>query len=252
MSRKYKNPPIVEAVCEFQFDPESEWDIAIPGLLYEKLRTQFPHRQQVTQGIDVALATTPEGGVTPQVQATSGRIRFYRDDRQALVQVGPHLLTINHLQPYPTWEGYLPLILQAYSYYLEVAQPNSIKQIELRYINRVELPVGEVAVPLMEYFDFYPYLGPKFPVVFSPFIVGIQIPYPQENSALRLQLASAASARPDVTGIIIDLDYFILEPEGVNVDRVSAQLQLGHDRVEEIFEACLTDRVRTLFEEENK
>src|SRR2546430_7525943 len=29
MSKKYKKPPIVEAVCEFQFEEDSSWDLAI-------------------------------------------------------------------------------------------------------------------------------------------------------------------------------------------------------------------------------
>jgi len=46
MGKKYKNPPIVEALCEFQFVPGQPWDITIAGMLYERIKDEFPIKQQ--------------------------------------------------------------------------------------------------------------------------------------------------------------------------------------------------------------
>lgn len=46
MGKKYKNPPIVEVVCEFRLSDDTLWDLTIPGLLYEKLKDEFLHREQ--------------------------------------------------------------------------------------------------------------------------------------------------------------------------------------------------------------
>ena len=37
--RRYRNPPIEEALCEFYFDPSEEWDLTIPGKLHTSLAT---------------------------------------------------------------------------------------------------------------------------------------------------------------------------------------------------------------------
>lgn len=36
--RKYKNPPIVEALCEFRFVPSDEWNLTVPGLIFQELK----------------------------------------------------------------------------------------------------------------------------------------------------------------------------------------------------------------------
>ncbi len=46
MSRKYKNPPVVEALCEFQFISDKSWDLTLPGLIYERVKSEFPVKQQ--------------------------------------------------------------------------------------------------------------------------------------------------------------------------------------------------------------
>ncbi|MGH7598840.1 MAG: TIGR04255 family protein, partial [bacterium] len=45
MGKHYKNPPLLEAVCEFKFQPHSSWNPAVPDLIYEKVKTQFPQRE---------------------------------------------------------------------------------------------------------------------------------------------------------------------------------------------------------------
>ena len=39
--RVYKNPPISEAVCEFQFSNPDDWNIACSGLLYERVKKRY-------------------------------------------------------------------------------------------------------------------------------------------------------------------------------------------------------------------
>lgn len=46
MGRKYRNPPLIEALCEFQFVPTQPWDLTIPGFFYEKVKNDFPAKQQ--------------------------------------------------------------------------------------------------------------------------------------------------------------------------------------------------------------
>ncbi len=46
MGRKYANDPIIEVVCGIQFGADSDWDLAVPGLVYEHIKGKFPKRQQ--------------------------------------------------------------------------------------------------------------------------------------------------------------------------------------------------------------
>ena len=42
MTKRYTNPPLVEALCEFQFDPSTAWDLTLIGLIYDQLKDIFP------------------------------------------------------------------------------------------------------------------------------------------------------------------------------------------------------------------
>ncbi len=245
MARRYKNSPIVEALCEFQFEPGLPWDLTIPGLVYEEISDEFPKKRQAKQ-LQVELSATVDEGITQKV-AASDRMQFLREDEKALVQVGPNLLVINHLKPYPTWDKFLPLIKKGFEVYRRVVGPEGMRRIGLRYINRIEI-AGQ-RVELEDYFDFRPFVGDKLPQDFGQFIVGIQVPYEDLRDVLRIQLASARVDIPDTVAIMLDLDYFMAQPGQVALDKVIDWVKVAHDRVEVAFEGCITDQLRQIFEE---
>jgi len=204
MGRKYKNPPIIEALCEFRFEPSLPWDLAIPGLVYEGVRDDFPKRRQV-RAFETSVSASLEG-VEQQVRTTD-RIQFLREDERALIQVGPDLLAVNNLKPYPTWQEFLPLVQTGFSAYCEATNPKGIRRIGLRYINRIEIPGPNIEME--DYFLFYPFVGPNLPQEHGSFIVGIQIPYEGARDVLRLQLANASAETLDIVPVMLDLDYFL-------------------------------------------
>ncbi len=245
MGKKYKYPPIIEAFCEIQFEQNTPWLETYPGLLYTKLQQTFPEQRsaaRVNFGLASASGTiSPQLGLFPVVQ-------FLQKDEKALVQIGQHLLAINHLKPYPTWEEFLPLIVEVFQAYRDVAAPTSIHRIGLRYINRIEIPGERVA--LEKYFEFYPFIGEKLPQDLAAFFLGVQVSYEDARDALRLQLTTSSAERPGVSALLLDLDYFLIKPGEIALDNVPAWLdKVAHEHVEKAFEACITDRLREQFEE---
>lgn len=244
MGKRYRHPPIIEALCEFRFEPGSPWDLAIPGLVYEKVKTGFPKRRQA-KAFEVSVAASVEG--VEQRVTTTERIQFLRDDEKALIQVDRNLVAVNHLKPYPGWQQFLPLIQSGFLAYKEVVRPKGIQRIGLRYINRIEIPGQHIE--LEDYLQFRPFVGPALPQDFDSFIAGIQIPYDNSRDSLRLQVASTTTETPEVAAILLDLDYFLVQPGQVALNEVFTWLETAHLRVEEVFEACITDHLRAIFEE---
>jgi uncharacterized protein (TIGR04255 family) len=249
MGKKYRNPPIVEALCEFQFEPGAPWDIAVPGLVYEKVRDRFPKRREVP-AVELSIAIGPRG-VVPEARTTDQipiqRIQFLRDDEKVVIQVGPNLLAVNHLRPYPTWQEFVPLIQQGFEAYRDAANPKGIRRIRLRYVNRIEIP-GE-RVSLENYFEFRPFVGERLPQDYGAFIVGIQIPFEDSRDVLRLQLASARVETSHTVAVMLDLDYFLAQPGAVSQDEIFTWIDVAHNHVEEVFEGCITDSLRRMFDE---
>ena len=132
MRRKYADPPIVEAVCEFRLTPETPWDLTIPGLFYEQVKETFPHREQrVVQ--EVVFKQEPHG-IQQQIQARE-RILLFTKDRKQLLQLGTRLLAISALKPYLGWEIFKQSIEQAWNVLQQISEIKGIDRIELRYIN---------------------------------------------------------------------------------------------------------------------
>jgi len=244
--KQYKNPPIVEAVCEFQFIPGQPWDITIPGIIYEKIKDRFPEKKQ-QMGIELGIKPR-EAQLESKIEMLPARMQFLRSDKKALIQVGLDLLVVNHLIPYPRWENFKPIILENFKVYLQVAKPSGIRRIGLRYINKIDFESSEVE--LESYFKFYPKLASDLPQVYETFIARVEIPYEEGRDRLILSLATAVPEKPGIVSIILDLDYAMVKPKTVPLDDIETWIEKAHTKLESAFEACITDKCRKLFSEE--
>lgn len=244
MGRKYNNSPIEEALCEFQFIPSQPSDMTIPGLLYEKISDEFPIKQQ-QMGFGIGFQPK-EGGIEQKFEM-SQRMQFFRSDKSALVQVGPDLLTVNHLKPYPTWELFKPLILKNLEIYQAIAKPKGFRRIGLRYINKIEF--DEHPLELTDYFNYYPFIPTNLPQMHETFQIRVEIPYEEGLDRLLLTFASAIPEKPDILSLLLDLDYIMAIPDRIALNQVSDWIEKAHTMVENAFEACITNKCRSLFGE---
>jgi uncharacterized protein (TIGR04255 family) len=249
VGKMYERSPIVEAVCEFQFEEGSPWDLTIPGRIYEKVRTTFPILRQAER-VTVSLLGTPEE-FGPQF-GTLPLMQFLRKDEQALIQVGTHLLSISVLKSYPSWPRFLSLIKRGFNTYCDIAAPKGIRRIGLRYINQIEIPGHDIK--LEEYLDFRPHIGRGLHQDFGTFALGVHFPYEESRDLLNLQLASVPQQTPlsDNASLALSLDYYLLRPREVALEDAFQWVDVAHHHIEDAFEACITQKLRELFKEVKK
>jgi uncharacterized protein (TIGR04255 family) len=88
------------------------------------------------------------------------KIQFVREDESSLIQVGTNLLTVNHLLSYTGWKDFKKLIFETFDIYKNIAKPDSICRIGLRYINRFNNILTNPA-ELKDYFNIYPSIPMK-------------------------------------------------------------------------------------------
>lgn len=243
MERKYSNPPIAEAVCEFRMVPDTEWDLTIPGVIYDRVRGEFPVKER-----KVVREVRPEteGGLRQEVWLTE-RAWFLSEDRKSFIQVGPHILAVNCLKPYPGWHVFKPMIETGFRAMAETVNPKGLERIGLRYINRVEVP--GIPVKREDYFWFRPFLGEGLPQNVGGFIVGCMLPFAEGRDSCRLQLTTAVPEKPETVAFVLDLDYFLAKAQAVAVNEALEWVDAAHQGVLEIFEGCITDRLREIFGE---
>jgi uncharacterized protein (TIGR04255 family) len=243
MARNYKDPPVIEAVCEIRVTSDTKWDLTVPGLIYEKVSNEFPIKEQrFVQEIDV---TRGSQGTQQQIRL-SERVLFLTNDRKMLIQVGQHLLTVNCLKPYPSWRRFRPRIEMAFSALANTVDVKGFQRIGLRYINRIE--VRDESPRLEKYFEFRPFLGQRLPQQPDEYIVGCSFPFLDGRDVCRVQLTNAVADEPDRPAWLLDIDYFVAQPQIIEANHVLEWVDQAHTHVEEVFEGCITQRLRNTFQ----
>ncbi len=242
MKRKYKKPPIVEALCEFQFIPQEPYNLTIPGLFYDKIKEEFPIRQEQS-GLSFNLLQMIKGDVEVPILP---KIQFSKPGGTPLVQLAPDLLVVNCLKHYPSWEGFKPLILKYLEVYKEVGNPKGIKKAGLRYINVIEFDTTDIN--LEDYFYYYPVIPNGLPQKPGSFLSKVEIPFDDER--LMLTLGTIVAKKINPFSITLDIEYAISTPGKIAFNNISEWLDKAHNKVEDAFELCITDNSRELFQEE--
>ena len=240
MGQKYAHSPIIEAVCEIRFGADSQWDMAVPGIIYERVKDTFPKRQQI-KALTFKLTSEPEFIATDRMQ-------FLSEDGTSFIQVSPHFLAVNHLKPYPHWETYSSLVEKGFDAYRAVTNPNTIERVGLRYINNILFEEKRLDLP--EFFNFYPFVGDSISQDYDSFSTGIQIPFADGRDRLKIELASRYSEQEDQASIILDLDYILMQPASIDLDDLLAWVNEAHQHIGETFEACITNSLREKFGKE--
>lgn len=245
MARIYEKPSVSEAICEFRFEPSQPWDSTVLGLVYDKLKGDFPKKKQL-KGFQIQFQIVrqerPErfGGGPYHMQ-------FLRDDQRALVQLGPDILSVNHFRPYPKWSVFKSMIATAIDVYCQVAKPKGVQRMGLRYINRIEIPKHPVRIE--DYVLALPSIPEHIPQVFSSWVQRVEIPFEDDDGLLVLQSGSAPEQEQEGTTFLLDLDFLTQRQETMTLESIMERVENAHNRVEFAFEDCVTDEARQLFKE---
>ncbi len=240
MTTKYKNSPLVETVCEFQLIHNEEWDSTIPGVLYEKVKDSFPIKRQRKDFYQIPGQTFD--GINNLTVLT----QFYNKEESALIQTGKNTLTINCLVPYPHWERYKPMILDAFEKYKTISSPVGLRKISLKYINKILIPInGEIE--LKEFFNFYPTKPDLIPEAMGALDVAIQIPFNDTGDSLMLRLASVNSENPKDVAFLFQIDYEMIVPNRISFENIDEWLEHAHSKINSTFESSITEKSRNIF-----
>jgi uncharacterized protein (TIGR04255 family) len=246
--RQYRNPPIEEALCEIKFHGEPSWDVTIPGLLYERLRQSYPEKPQQAGFLEAGIQMAPGApGPSLHFRQDGGRVQFRDSSGRALLAVGPGVLSTHVLRPYPGWEAFRPRIVEAISAYEEVAQPESVARIGIRYINRIV--VGAEVIEIGNYFTSGPEMPPSLPQNFVGFLQRLDAVFPDSQTHLVVTFASTESEDEGRSAFILDLDVFEEFGEGeIEISGCGAEVDRLRGLEREAFEDLITDAARDLFD----
>jgi uncharacterized protein (TIGR04255 family) len=105
------------------------------------------------------------------------------------------------------------------------------------------------AIETTEYFEYYPRLPQSLKQEHGPFAMRVLHAFEGGTDLMSVHMGHTKSNGGEALGIALDLDYFLAEPGKVELDKGMEWVSRAHQNVEIVFEACITDKTRELFEE---
>jgi uncharacterized protein (TIGR04255 family) len=101
----------------------------------ERLGEDYRDLETITeQGIQVVIG---KDGPVPQLLPPRLKIKFKHASAPIVVQASQNTFVINALSPYRGWQSFRADILAVWPSFIDVAKPNLISRIGMRYINRI-------------------------------------------------------------------------------------------------------------------
>ena len=244
----YKSPPLNEVVAEFHLN--KEWDLTIPGLVFEQLKDRFPIVRMPASGTITIPAPPQFKGLGPDLVIPNpilrtDRVLFFSHDESQLVQVAPSLLVVNKVKSYTQWEDFLPLVMEVYRKYC-LAVPNCrVVRLGLQYVNRIDIPAENGRAEIENYLEFRPLMGPRLPQDHGLFSVNAQ--YLFNRTSVTVQLGGTDFPEPDVFRSILEFRALGLDEAEMTESGIKSWMENTHDIISTLFEGCITDKTRELF-----
>lgn len=244
-SNQYRNPPIVEAVCEFRF-AEIDWDVTLPGRFYLAINDSYPEKPQSLQEQSMTLE---KGELALR---SISKIRFFGSDSNRQISLAPATLSIHDLKPYSGWTQFKQRIFDAYNKFRQITDTGYLQRVGIRYINHIHIAQNG-SIDLEGYFTNLQKNPPGLPINVKAFFQRIEYLYPQEEISARVITTDSAinseyQDNPTYATIALDIDVFMeLQKSPQTNERIFELVEDLRNKERLIFEALITNTTRELF-----
>lgn len=250
--RRYRNPPIDEAVCEFHFRPGPDWDLTIPGKLHSVLASEYDGKRSSQQSIDVGVEIKNDEPSNLRYGQRLSKVLLFTEDQTRAVGVGPDVISVHMLRPYQRpeppeesgWDEFRPRIATALKAYWDVAEPAGVRRISVRYINRIV--IREPMVRIEDYLHSAVPLVPGLPEAVNSFMSRIDYRY-EDGAHLVLAHGNFTPPSGDI-GFLLDIDVYWEPGDLLSREEALAKTDRLRDLERGVFEAVITDAARELFD----
>ena len=250
--RRYKNPPIQEALCELRFVPTSDWDTTIPAKLQVALGGEYSAISREQKAVHVKLSVKDGQPANLSYEQGVAKIQLMSERRNRVLGIGPNVVSIHMLRPYQDpddielggWEEFRPRIMAALEAYARVVGESSIGRVGVRYINRIQIP-GQ-SVEIEEYLKCAHMKVDGLPEDYLNFLGRVEYIY--DDSTRLVVSHGLLSASASGVECLLDLNAIRDVEPSVDPDQALKIADVLHERAGSAFEAVVTDQARKIFD----
>ena len=245
---KLRNAPIVEAVLDIDCDTPPDVELAeLEEPARERFGDQYPKaRKRVSH--EVTLQGMGEALSSLSTRHGLQAHQFLTDDEKQLVQVRDQGFSFNRLAPYTSLDDYLPEIERTWRQYVELAGPVITRQVRLRYINRMALPMEAGQINLDDFLRIGPRLPDEETLLLTGFLVQ-QTAIEQDSKHPVNLILRSLSSEDDALPVILDITAaHPLETTPGDWDAIVETVQSLRRLKNRVFRNILTDQCMQLFQ----
>ncbi|MBW3539700.1 MAG: TIGR04255 family protein [Planctomycetes bacterium] len=241
---QYSKAPITEAIIDIGVRPSESVRLDDLERLHDSIRDEYPGKagRSLFQGRFRAERT---GVSTSASQKPMGFLFKSRDEKQ-IVQMRLDGFTMSRLAPYESWKPFRDEAQRLWALYRDVVQPEEATRLAVRYINRIDIPLP--FDDLKEYLLTVPEVAPGLPQALSGLFMQLTIPQEDIGCTTILTEALIEPPAPEVASVVVDIDLFRTERVPQDDGKLWAFFELLHDRKNQVFEACITDKTREMIQ----
>jgi uncharacterized protein (TIGR04255 family) len=241
---RYPHAPITEAVIDIQ---------CVASCTSEELANvntdegnRYPHIEKLQEARGQMLLSPDAAPIASATSEIIGLLHRSTDGLQ-IYQARKNGFTFSRLAQYTSWEEISGEARRLWDKYRQTAKPQDIKRIAVRYINRLDLPL-----PVQDfgiYLKTTPQLSSDLPQGLLGFFMQMSLPLPESHSICVInETIIDPPIKPNTVPVVLDIDVFRTTELSTNEGELWSQLeQLRHEK-NRVFEACITDEARRLFQ----
>ncbi|MBU2621568.1 MAG: TIGR04255 family protein [Proteobacteria bacterium] len=242
-----KNAPITEALIDIRVKLPATTDVKSIDLLFEKIKNQYPTRQELRVS-EVSFVLKPD---EDPVKASKLRVNGYRyisADQKQIVQARLDGFTMSRLHPYTEWKDLRDEAKELWRFYKDITNPEAITRVALRYINNLNIPL-----PINDFADYLaapPIVPDGLPQDVSSFLTRVIVPEPQLGAnAIITQAFEPVAPEIKITRlpIILDIDVFKYDSQGMDEKEAWDSIEFLRHFKNKIFDKSITDRLKETY-----
>jgi len=239
-----KNAPITEALVDIRCDLPKDFDLEKFKTIGEKISEGYPIEKQ----IHFHVAKINLQGRTSDI-ATTDKMNGYRyesTDGFRIVQLRGDGYTFNRLKPYKDWPELRDESVRLWKLYKELAKPERINRIALRYINNLNAPLP------MKDFKEYLMCPPEVPKGIQQRIISFfyRVTVPHKDNKIIANITQSLEPMVEIKDkvpIILNIDVSKSTPDGFLDEDIMAILEKLRNFKNDIFFTSITPKLLEIY-----
>jgi uncharacterized protein (TIGR04255 family) len=163
-----------------------------------------------------------------------------------IVILWPTSFVFSQLAPYPGWDDFFERFVRDWALWKKAVSYHKISRVGVRYINRIDIPITGDVIHYEEFLNVYPRIPDEVGPVFT-YGIQTQAPCPEIDGRITINSASVPSPLLGYSSFIFDQDIYKETNIPQTDESLYKLLNQIHVKKNAVFEACITDRARELF-----